>query len=419
MATPLKQSTTVTIRLGPFLDATDGVTEEVALGSMGVEVSKNHGAFGARTSATATAHDAEGWYSCELDATDTGTLGPLIVKAHAAATHLPVWREFMVIPAHAFDSLYAAAGTDYLPTDVIQLGGVSQSGTDLKDLADAGYDPVTHKVAGVVLVDTTTTNTDMRGTDSALLASSTGSGLTAVPWNAAWDAEVESEVNDALVVLNLDHLVGTGTGIPAIPDGTYIDQIMDNGTAVYDRTTDSLQAIRDTAPLGTAMRGTDSAALASVCTEARLAELDAANVPTDIANVKTDTAATLVDTNELQTDWTNGGRLDLLVDAVKAVTDALTAASAAKLASSAGQILVCLVDTLANPHTPTTTEFQSDTITEATADHYNGRVIIFVTGALAGQATDIVDYVAVGGIGQFTTAALTEAPANNDGFVIV
>ena len=34
---------------------------------------------------------------------------------------------------------------------------------------------------------------------------------------------------------------------------------------------------------GAAMRGTDSAALASVCTEGRLAELDAANLPTDVA----------------------------------------------------------------------------------------------------------------------------------------
>ena len=80
-----------------------------------------------------------------------------------------------------------------------------------------------------------------------------GAGLTAIPWNATWDAEVESEANDALVAVNLDHLVGTATAIPAIPAGTYIDQIMDDGTAVFDRTSDSLQAIRDTAPLGTAM----------------------------------------------------------------------------------------------------------------------------------------------------------------------
>ena len=33
------------------------------------------------------------------------------------------------------------------------------------------------------------------------------------------------------------------------------------------------------------MRGTDSAALASVCTEGRLAELDSANLPTDISGI--------------------------------------------------------------------------------------------------------------------------------------
>lgn len=70
-------------------------------------------------------------------------------------------------------------------------------------------------------------------------------GTNAIPWNAAWDTEVQSEVQDAIEANNLDHLAGTATGIPAIPAGTYLDQIMDDGTATYDRTTDSLQAIRD------------------------------------------------------------------------------------------------------------------------------------------------------------------------------
>lgn len=35
----------------------------------------------------------------------------------------------------------------------------------------------------------------------------------------------------------------------------------------------------------------------------------------------TEIAAILADTNELQVDWTNGGRLDLLIDAIKAKTD--------------------------------------------------------------------------------------------------
>lgn len=87
------------------------------------------------------------------------------------------------------------------------------------------------------------------------------------------------------------------------------------------------------------------------------------------------------------------------------------------LAKSAGQIIQGTVDNTA--HTPTTTEFEADDITEATADHYNGRIVIFTSGALAGQATDITDYALATGRGHFTVTALTEAPANNDTFVIV
>jgi len=45
--------------------------------------------------------------------------------------------------------------------DPTHLGGDPQSLTDLKDFADAGYDPATNKVEGVKLADTTTINTDM------------------------------------------------------------------------------------------------------------------------------------------------------------------------------------------------------------------------------------------------------------------
>lgn len=68
----------------------------------------------------------------------------------------------------------------------------------------------------------------------------------------------------------------------------------------HDTTIDTIAV--DVAGLdGAAMRGTDSAALASVCTEGRLAELDAANLITDVANIKVDTAAILLDTAEIGT----------------------------------------------------------------------------------------------------------------------
>lgn len=53
-----------------------------------------------------------------------------------------------------------------------------------------------------------------------------------------------------------------------------------------------LDTLLDAIPT-TAMRGTDSAALASVCTEGRLAELDAANLPADLDAVLVDTGTTI------------------------------------------------------------------------------------------------------------------------------
>jgi hypothetical protein len=55
----------------------------------------------------------------------------------------------------------------------------------------------------------------------------------------------------------------------------------------------------------------------------------AANLATVAGYLDTEIAAILADTNELQTDWANGGRLDLLIDAIKAKTDLVPAAPAA------------------------------------------------------------------------------------------
>lgn len=69
-----------------------------------------------------------------------------------------------------------------------------------------------------------------------------------------------------------------------------------------------------------------------------------------------------------------------------------------------------------NGGVPTTTAFIADGFTEATNDHFNGRLITFKSGALLGQQTAITDYV--GSTQTFTVEALTEAPADDDFFVI-
>lgn len=68
----------------------------------------------------------------------------------------------------------------------------------------------------------------------------------------------------------------------------------------------------DTVTTNTDMRGTDGAATA----------LALATVDDNVDAIKTSTDAILIDTNELQGDWENGGRLDLILDAILADTDA-------------------------------------------------------------------------------------------------
>jgi hypothetical protein len=119
MPIPLKQSTTVTLRVGPFIDISG--TEKTGL-TPTFEVSKAHGAFGARSSATAPTHDSNGWYTCELNTTDTGTLGLLRVKSDDSANHLPVWHDFDVLAANVYDAMVAAS--DKLQVDLTEWIGV-------------------------------------------------------------------------------------------------------------------------------------------------------------------------------------------------------------------------------------------------------------------------------------------------------
>lgn len=146
----LKQSTAKVISFGPFLDKTDGVTEETGLvsaldhGTTGIKLSKNGGALTIRhASVTASTYDAYGAYLVTLDTTDTNTLGTLRMAFNEAATCLPVWQDFMVLPANIFDSL--VSGSDLIDVSMTQILGTAVSSpatagvldVNLKNIANA------------------------------------------------------------------------------------------------------------------------------------------------------------------------------------------------------------------------------------------------------------------------------------------
>ena len=104
----LKQSTAVTIKAGPFLDDTDGKTAETGLSiaQADVRLSKNGADIIQKNSTTATSHNELGYYNIHLSATDTNTLGALKVMISMAGA-LPVWADFMVVHAKAYDAMFS------------------------------------------------------------------------------------------------------------------------------------------------------------------------------------------------------------------------------------------------------------------------------------------------------------------------
>ena len=136
----LKQSTAVDVLIGPFVDSTDGYTAETGV-SPSVKLSKNGQALAAKNDATTPTSDADGYYNCELDATDTDTVGTLVLSVVGSATSLPVRHEYMVVEENVYDAIYgssAALGTDVaaILTDTAEIGSAGAGLTEAGGTGD-------------------------------------------------------------------------------------------------------------------------------------------------------------------------------------------------------------------------------------------------------------------------------------------
>lgn len=157
MAIKLKQSTATTVVIGPMVDETDGKTDETGLtiSQSDVLLWKEGGTgFGAKNESSAATHRSNGCYTVPLDATDTATLGQLVVSVHEAGA-LPVRHDFEVVPANVWDALY---GSDKLQVDAVELNSVAGSAANLERSAS-------------VIVRGTVTNSGHTPTTTAFKAS--------------------------------------------------------------------------------------------------------------------------------------------------------------------------------------------------------------------------------------------------------
>lgn len=132
----LRQSTaSQEIKLGAFLDSTDGNTQETGLTIANTDIKLTKGGATTETNKNSggATHVAGGRYSAVLNATDTNTLGNLEIDVHVAGA-LAVHRTYVVLPAQVFDSI--VLGTDLLDVNSAQISG----GAAAADNLEANFD---------------------------------------------------------------------------------------------------------------------------------------------------------------------------------------------------------------------------------------------------------------------------------------
>jgi len=188
----LKQSTAVDVLIGPFIDDSDGKTAETGLtiAQADVKLSKNGQTLAQKNDDTAASHDSDGYYNCELDATDTNTLGQLTLIVNESGA-LPVRLDFQIVTANWFDTM---CSTDQLDVNVTNIEG-SDATDQIRDAVvddatriDAsamntlsGHDP------GETIMGATDLDTEMGRIDVAV---STRSSLTTAQVNAECDTAI-------------------------------------------------------------------------------------------------------------------------------------------------------------------------------------------------------------------------------------
>jgi hypothetical protein len=292
----LKQSTaSQEVMLGPFLDSTDGATAEtMSLANTDIKISKAGADFVNKNSGGGT-DKTNGFKLITLDATDTATVGELTISCKMSGA-LPVFKQCWVLEEAIYDAIYAPSAT--LATSV----------------ASILVDTATTFPATIATVDTVV-DAVMVVTEAI---STNGSGLSAVPWNSSWDAEVQSEVADALVAIGLDHLVSASVAGSDVVDNSIVAKLVSKeSTADWDdfvNTTDSLQALRDRGDASWTTGGGGSAPSAAAIADAVWDEATSGHTSSGTfgEQVKTDIDAILVDT---------GTTLDGKIDTIDGIVD--------------------------------------------------------------------------------------------------
>lgn len=155
---PVRQSTQTTLMLGPFVDATDGVTHEtgVSLDSAS-DLFKAGSASAVDISGNTWAHVANGYYSLVLTSSNLDTCGPALMKFYAPGTYEGVVVTLVVHPPVVYDSLFA--GTDTLEVDAVAISGDATAADNLEAGLEAVVEFTVQAASSTTVVTTNLSET--------------------------------------------------------------------------------------------------------------------------------------------------------------------------------------------------------------------------------------------------------------------
>jgi hypothetical protein len=218
----LKQSTaSQEISLGYFLDTTDGNTEETGLtiANTDIKIRKGGGTTLISKNSGGGTHISNGIYSAVLDATDTDTLGDLVIYCHPTGA-LATKQEYTVLPAASYDALITNGLNDI---------STAQVNTEV-DTALSDYDgPTNAEMVARTIVSADYATSTQIGNVPTVSEFDARTLLSAGYATATSLATVDSIVDSILV--------DTGTTLPAT--------LTDMSGATFSTSTDSLEAIRN------------------------------------------------------------------------------------------------------------------------------------------------------------------------------
>ena len=242
----LRTNTATRVTVGPFLDKTDGVTPEVALTVTSEKLTLMVDTAGVPTLILDTAPTASGgandmvhvtgddagFYDLELAAADVNYLGRAMLALTDAATHCPVFHEFMILPAMIYDAFIL--GTDTLQADVTQWLGTAAVTPSVAGVPEVD---LTHVAGATTNVAALATNVDAILTDTADMQPKLGT-----PAGASVSADVAAVKVDTAAIL-----VDTGTTLDGRIPAALVGGRMDSNLGAISGSTNGVAALQRSA----------------------------------------------------------------------------------------------------------------------------------------------------------------------------